>query len=146
MPRKKAQIITQEVLDRLVGALQVGATYQIACSYAGISRKTLSRWKNRGQKAKKGPYREIWLHLQEAEAEGALFHLAQIKKAAMAGSLKASFWLLERRYPDSYGPNAAHWEANEDLLDEDEGADWGEDFSAYPEPPKDAETSRDTEE
>lgn len=45
-PRK----ISTRVQNEIVGALQSGATYEIACAYAGISYAAFNNWMSRGRK------------------------------------------------------------------------------------------------
>lgn len=79
---------------RLVAALEAGATFELAARAAGVSAATLKRWRDDDDE------------LAQAEARGAVRALEVIQAAAAgphAGQWQAAAWLLERRYPDSYG-------------------------------------------
>jgi hypothetical protein len=80
---------------RVIEALGVGATYELASKYAGISPDTLDRWR----KANAGFAEEM----AEAEGRAATGWLAVIEQAARNGDWRAAAFKLERRYPASYG-------------------------------------------
>lgn len=99
---------TPDVVDKLTQAIRLGATYQLACDYAGISHETFAQWRNT-----KPEFSET---IKLAEGEGAVKHLANIDRAANGikdadghwvelPDWKASAWKLERRYPQMYGRN-----------------------------------------
>jgi len=99
---------TPETVDKLTQAIRLGATYQLACDYAGISHETFAQWRNT-----KPEFSET---IKLAEGEGAVKHLANIDRAANGikdadghwvelPDWKASAWKLERRYPRMYGRN-----------------------------------------
>lgn len=97
---------TPETVDKITQAIRLGATYQLACDYAGISYETFNQWR----KAKPA-FSEA---LKLAEGEGVLKSLAVIERAAngvrgedgeyvLIPSWQAAAWKLERRYPEMYG-------------------------------------------
>jgi hypothetical protein len=86
---------TPETVDRILQAIRLGATYQLACDYAGIGVTTFHEWIN----AKP----EFAQQVKEAEGKGALGWLAKIEQAATDGNWQAAAWKLERRYPREYG-------------------------------------------
>jgi len=96
------------VRDLIVQALRLGATYEIAAEYAGISRSTLYNWMERGQREKTGEYRAFLDSIKQADAKGAIANLALVETAAKAGDWKAAAWRLERRHgytKDAYFQN-----------------------------------------
>lgn len=86
---------TDEVVGRILYALEKGATYELACHYAGISFETFNEWR----KAKP----EFSEQVKLAEGSAALGWLAVIERAADDGQWQAAAWKLERRYPHMYG-------------------------------------------
>jgi AcrR family transcriptional regulator len=82
-------------VKRLVDAVALGATNELACYYAGISHETFYQW------LRNKP--DFFEAIKEAEARGAVSRLAKIEKAASDGNWQAAAWLLERRYPQWYG-------------------------------------------
>lgn len=86
---------TPETVQKIVQALNVGATYKIACDYAGIGTTTFYDWIN-----SKPEFSDA---VKEAEGSGAVMILARIRKEADSGSWQAGAWILERRYPEMYG-------------------------------------------
>ena len=97
---------TPETVDKITQAIRLGATYKLACDYAGISEDTFYQWRNT-----KSEFSEA---IKLAEGEGALKSLAVIERAAngvkgedgeyiLAPTWQAAAWKLERRYPDMYG-------------------------------------------
>jgi hypothetical protein len=86
---------TPETVGKLLQAIKLGATYKLACDYAGIDQSTFHDW------MKNKP--EFSTQLKEAEGSGAVGLLARIQKEATDGTWQAAAWILERRYPDMYG-------------------------------------------
>jgi hypothetical protein len=89
---------TPETVDRIIQAIRLGATYQHAAAYGGISFETLNEWRKRKP--------EFSEQLNKAEGDGVMVWLAKIEKAASDGNWQAAAWKLERRYPDQYGKQA----------------------------------------
>ena len=86
---------TPDVVKRITDAIKLGATYELACGYAGITFETFNEWR----KAKP----EFSEAVKEAEGAGAVGWLVRIEQSAQAGQWQAAAWKLERRYPQQYG-------------------------------------------
>lgn len=97
---------TPETVQKLVQAIRLGATYELACKSAGISYQTFNEWR-KGRRFPKGTTKlqksEFCDALERAEGDAAIQWLAKIEKAANDGAWQAAAWKLERRYPDTYG-------------------------------------------
>lgn len=94
--------LTPETQTRIVQAIRVGATYELAAQFGGIAYNTFNEWMKKGEDAKAGRYRDFYEAVKEAEGDAAIKWLAVIDKAA-ADSWQAAAWKLERRYPNEYG-------------------------------------------
>ena len=89
-------------IEKLCQAILVGATYELAALYAGISADTFARWRQRAATARPGTaLARLRDRLTEAEGQAALRWLAQIQAAASA-DWRAAAYMLERRYPEMY--------------------------------------------
>lgn len=86
---------TPETVQRITQAITLGATYELACAYGGISYDTFNDWMR--EKV------QFLQSVKEAEGKAAIGWLAKIEKAASDGSWQAAAWKLERRYPNEYG-------------------------------------------
>ena len=86
---------TPQTVKKITDALRMGATYELACGYAGIHYDTFNDWRE------KKP--EFSAAIKEAEGAAAVGWLAKIEKAANDGEWQAAAWKLERRYPEMYG-------------------------------------------
>lgn len=112
--------LTPETVERVLNALQMGATYEMAAQYGGISYNTFNEWRKRGaaelerrenprvkagtsQWEREQRFVEFYEATQRAEATAAVGWLALIENAATDGSWQAAAWKLERRYPRDYG-------------------------------------------
>lgn len=84
-----------DVVSRIVQALELGATYELAASYGGISYDTFNEWR----KAKP----EFSDAVNAAQGRAAVKWLAKIEQAASDGTWQAAAWKLERRHPQDYG-------------------------------------------
>lgn len=86
---------TPEVVKRLADAITLGATYELACAYAGIRYETFRVW----QRTKPG----FSATVEEAEGKGAVQLLGKIRQSANDGDWRAAAWVLEHRHPEQYG-------------------------------------------
>lgn len=86
---------TPETVRRIVEAVRLGATYELAMAYAGIGHTQFHVWMNT-----KPEFAEA---VKNAEGAAAVGWLAKIEQAAAEGNWQAAAWKLERRYPQLYG-------------------------------------------
>ncbi len=103
-----------------VSTIKQGATYALACKYAGIGYSTFNEWQQRGYielarrasgRVRAGaaiwneeqPFLEFLEAIQKAEGDAAIEWLSRIELAASDGHWQAAAWKLERRYPHDYG-------------------------------------------
>lgn len=93
---------TPECRKRILDGVRMGATYELAAKYGGVTYRTLRNWLTRGNEDPAGEFRDFYEEFNLAEGEAAVQWLAQINKAA-AKSWQAAAWKLERRYPSDYG-------------------------------------------
>lgn len=112
---------TSDHKDRLIVAIKKGATYELACNYAGIHYCTLLNWRKLAEEDKLPAYIEFFRDLKEAEGHTALIWLDKIDKAMADGCWQAAAWKLERRHYKWYSSNAAVIEFNKRLQRMEEG-------------------------
>jgi len=97
-----AQTCTAEVSERICGALRIGMPAVHAAMLAGVAEAQFYRWLAEGKKREPGdPRRDFY------DAVGVAMRTAEgraLQKLAQAEDWRASAWLLERRWPASYGP------------------------------------------
>lgn len=93
---------TPETRQKIIHAVSIGATYELASLYAGLNRDTVQEWARKGRNQEKGIYHDFSVALKEAEGKGLVGCLLTIRKAAPK-QWQAAAWLLERRYPDVFG-------------------------------------------
>ena len=90
--------LTDDVQKRLCDALRLGATHAHAAAYAGVSERVFYQWREK--------FVQFLQTVSKAEAEGAMISLGRINKAG-ADDWRAAAWLLEHRFPEHYGRQAA---------------------------------------
>jgi len=110
--------LTPDTQARIVQALRLGATFELAAQYGGVSYDTFNNWRKRGEaeldrmaRARKRtdadpdelPFVQFFEATKAAEADAVVGWLAKIEKAASDGNWQAAAWKLERRYPRDYG-------------------------------------------
>jgi transposase len=99
---------TPERMKRILQALELGATYQLAANAAGISATTLTRWMKEDE--------EFGDECRSSEGKAAVRWLAKIEQAASAGDWHAAAWTLERRFPRDYGKRIVEHEGTVDYV------------------------------
>ena len=90
--------LTSEIQQRIIQALQTGATYDLCAQFAGIAPSTLYLWMKQGRERKSKDKIEFLESIKRAESRGAIANLGLIQKAAQDGDWKASAWIMERRH------------------------------------------------
>lgn len=95
MPAGRPTKYTPATVKRIVDAIRVGATFEMACAYGGISHETFCEWRRK--------YPEFLEAVKAAEGAGVVTWLAVIEQAAKDGAWQAAAWKLERKYPQQYG-------------------------------------------
>jgi transposase len=107
------KILDESVRKRILFALSKGASYKIACGFAGIATTTYYRWVELGSSIhdmdpeyrkdhRHIEYYNFWRDVEAVKADAALKWLERIDDAAKF-HWQAAAWKLERRYPDEYG-------------------------------------------
>ena len=111
---------TPEIGGRIVGAIQVGVTFEVAAAAAGIAKDTLYRWLREGARmtparrpppqepdpARPGKFRPVLTTLWYfSDAVNKAIPSAEVRLLQAIGGAddwKAKAWILERRHPDRY--------------------------------------------
>lgn len=106
---------TEEVKEKLLFAIEKGATYCLSCNYAGISYQTFKNWRNKAEDDNIPEFVSFFAKLKEVEAKTALRWLAKIEKASDEGEWTAAAWKLERRFYKDYNNNLLQRENDERL-------------------------------
>lgn len=99
MPANKLNPEVQEIICR---AIRSGNYLHTAAEAAGVSRQTVWNWKEKGEKALTGKYRDFFDALKKAEAEAVQRNVALIQIAAETQWTAAAWW-LERKHPNDFG-------------------------------------------
>lgn len=100
--RGRPSKFTPDTQQKIAQAIQMGATYEIAAQFAGITYDTFNEWMKRGA-ANEKDYSDFFEAVKSAEGRAAVGWLAKIEAAANDGNWQAAAWKLERRYPQIYG-------------------------------------------
>jgi hypothetical protein len=88
-----------QVHYRIVQAIKLGATKELAAKAGGVGARTLHRWiADAKRNGKESTFAKLYQDMVQAEASGANHALACIVKAAKDGRWQAAAWLLERKY------------------------------------------------
>ena len=86
----------EETCKCLVDNYSKGLTITDCANIAGIDRRTVHRWIEKGEKARSGKYKQFYLEMQKAKSKFKEHHL---RKIAEAKDWRASQYLLQ--VPDS---------------------------------------------
>lgn len=95
---------TEEVRARILAALRTSATLEIACASAGVPKRTLNYWRERGA-AGEEPHASF---LEDCECAMACVEIKLLRRIMRAsrfkldGQWQSAAWLLERRWPERY--------------------------------------------
>lgn len=107
------KLLRPGVKEKILAALSKGATYHLACGYAGVSYTQFREWTSRGEKIKdlhpdviethkEKHFYDFYQEVKRVEAYAAIKWLEKIDRAAEV-QWQAAAWKLERRHPKDYG-------------------------------------------
>jgi hypothetical protein len=94
--------LTDELAQRILDALSLGATHKTACRAASISKSTFYGWLKKGDDEADGLFRDFLDAVRHVEAQRECEGLAHIAEAGRV-DWRAEAWYLSRRYPERWG-------------------------------------------
>lgn len=100
---KKQTKCTPELTEKAVKLIREGFTYSALAAGLGISEDTLYLWFRKAKQEQAQPYLDFYNAVKVAEAELLSECLQAVKASMRSGDAKAAFFMLERRFSDSYG-------------------------------------------
>jgi transposase len=89
----------EETCKCLVDNYSKGLTITDCANIAGIDRRTVHRWIEKGEKARSGKYKQFYLEMQKAKSKFKDHHL---RKIAEAKDWRASQYLLQVTDSETY--------------------------------------------
>ena len=89
----------EETCKCLVDNYSKGLTITDCANIAGIDRRTVHRWIEKGEKARNGKYKQFYLEMQKAKSKFKEHHL---RKIAEAKDWRASQYLLQVTDSETY--------------------------------------------
>ena len=113
--------------EAILAAIATGATVEAAAGAAGCSRRSISRWRQRGEQDDATPEElDFYQRYRQAEARAELEALRVISEAAdgPGGDWRAAAWFLTHRFPERWSekrtivveqpdrPNSSHMVAD----------------------------------
>jgi hypothetical protein len=105
--------LTENVRQRVLTALSVQGTFEVAALYAGVSERTLYLWLKKGREGKGDRYVRFFQEVQVAVGKAAVTDLAHIGLAAQT-DWRAAAWRLEARFRHSFGKQVVEHKASTD--------------------------------
>lgn len=87
--------------DAILELVRQGCTHRVAALRAGVSESTFYSWRDRGQKARSGKFRQFYEDLQTAEAQAEATLTLQMRVHGRT-EWRAVAWMLERRFPSTW--------------------------------------------
>lgn len=127
-----------DMQKRIHDALVMGATYEAAAIYGGISYDAFNEWMRRTEPE----YIQFRQLVEEANSQCQVGYAANIRHAALGGDWRAAAWMLERRFAKSYAQRIGAIDDKEiddairaelaKLADERQTADAGGNEAAHP--------------
>jgi hypothetical protein len=95
---------TPEAVTRILAGVESGLARSRAAALAGVSASTLAAWERAGLEGDTR-YTDLADRLAEADVKAENAMLTVIRDAAVQdGDWKAAAWVLERRFPQAWGP------------------------------------------
>ena len=99
--------MNERTIAKLVEAIEIGATREVAARYAGISVSSFCSWMAKGREAESGEFSELLERIEGAEAKLEIFCLEKIQ-AHGEKDWRAKAWVLERIHPERWARIEKH--------------------------------------
>lgn len=93
---------TPEITEKAVKLIKEGFTYSALAAGLGISEDTLFLWFRKAKNDGLQPYLSFYAAVKNAEAALLSECLQAVKASMKAGDARSAYFLLERRFGDSY--------------------------------------------
>ena len=77
--RGRPSKLTEQVEESIVMSIRLGLAYDQACLAAGVAISTFYKWREKGNAARSGKYRQFVDACKEAEAEGERTRLQRLE-------------------------------------------------------------------
>lgn len=90
--------LTPAIVATILKAARLGASMRTCARAAGLGKSTLANWLDRGADDTRGPYADLFIAFERAQAERELEALKVIR--ARADNWQAAAWYLERKAPE----------------------------------------------
>lgn len=124
------KILDDSIKKRLIAAISVGCTYDLACKSSGLAKSTFYSWhdlykkishlsEDKAKKHQDWLYWDLFKDIEEAEGKAAEKWLTCIEMASEV-QWQAAAWKLERRYKDEYGKATIEMKINSNQEDLDQ--------------------------
>jgi hypothetical protein len=109
-PKKDGRpvILTQEIQDKIVAALNVGNYLETAAAFAGVHKDSVFAWMKRGRLEPDSIYSVFLSAVEKAQAFSEMRDVQVIDKAGQGGQWQASAWRLERKFSKRWGRTDRH--------------------------------------
>ena len=95
--------LTKELIAEAEKLLRAGNYACVVAEHLGIGETTWYAWIERGEKEKRGLFREFRESIKRAESTAEIGAVAGVLTAGRDGNWQALAWFLERKYPSRYG-------------------------------------------
>jgi hypothetical protein len=114
---RRSRLLDTRVKERIVKATRAGLSPSSTADYAGIGRSTYFDWLRRGRVASESmaagvhvgaselPFLDLLDSIRQIRADIEVETLRVIENSAKEGQWRAAAWLLERAFPQRWGPS-----------------------------------------
>lgn len=97
--------LNKEMIDEIVGYIELGFTIKDTCEAVGISKDTFFEWKKQGKKDKENGIKSLFSEFSDSIKKGKhkikQLMLSKIVQAANE-NWNAAAWWVERNFPEDY--------------------------------------------
>lgn len=98
--------LTDDLIERICEAIEVGNYFDVACASVGISRNTRLDWLKKGSDKPNSIYGRFSCAVLEAQANAEMMAVTRLNKLSTM-SWQATAWTLQRRFPKRWGSTKA---------------------------------------
>lgn len=106
----------QEITDKVLYAVGLGAPLNMACNYAGVDYSTFRKWVIAGESGEE-QYIEFLQALKRAQGGAGVHWLEKINEAMENGTWQAAAWKLERKFYKDFSQHAPIMEMAKEIAE-----------------------------
>lgn len=106
--------MTPAARKKILQALEICAHVKTACRWAGVPQAVFWRWMELGAEKPNSVHGQFRARVEKAEGLAEMSAIGALRRLIDSGNVRALTWLMERKWPERWGPEPIKVEVKAD--------------------------------